>query len=244
MDSNKTKEDISKHQLSVLSKALAKSIEYSRQNRYTWIALIAGFLIGAGVAMIIVITTAHDKTGIAGNEILVQQTQETLKSVKQIQSQVNKLTDAVKTFSEKKQVDTEPASAPTGKTLPSGEKIAAMPVIKKTIEKNTRVSLELKKYTVYIHYNKTKYKIIVKDLARYLTNKGYTVPDIERVADKKRDIRYFHRKDRDGALLLKKHVNDFISQHHDMKDINLEIRNLGAAYPRASLGSLELWIYL
>lgn len=244
MESNVTKDDVSKHQLSVLSKALAKSAEYSRQHRYTWIALIAGFLIGAGVAMIIVITTDHDKKGIVGNEILLQQSNETLMAVKQMQSRVDKLTDAVNAFSETKQKDSKPVSDLTGTALPSEEKLEPTPVIKKTIKKNTGTSIDLKRYTVYLHYNKAKNKKIMGDLARYLQSKGYTVPDIERVADKKCDIRYFHRRDRDGASLLKKYVNDFMSQYPDMKGIDLEIRNLGTAYPKASLGSLELWIYL
>jgi len=154
------------------------------------------------------------------------------------------LTDKVKTVSVIKQKDTKPVSEPTSKIPSSANKLAVTPVIKKTIKKNTRTYLELKRYTVYIHYNRAKHKKIISNLARYLQSKGYAVPDIERVADKRRDIRYFHRKDRDGAGLLKKYVNDFMSQYPDMKDIDLKIRNLGAAYPRASLGSLELWIYL
>ncbi|MBN2515548.1 MAG: hypothetical protein JXC33_05880 [Deltaproteobacteria bacterium] len=244
MDSNKSKDDVSKQELSILSKALAKSVEYSRQSRYIWIALIAGFLIGAGVATTIVIMTASDKKIITGGEILLRRSHETLKTVIQIQSQVDKLTDTLKTVSETKQEDNKPVSAPTSKMPPSGGKLAATPVIKQTIKKNTRTYLELNRYTVYLHYNRTKHKDTIRDLAHYLQSKGYTVPDIERVADKKRDIRYFHRRDRDGALLLKKHVNDFMSQYPDMKDIDLELRNLGAAYPRASKGSLELWIYL
>jgi len=244
MDSNKSKDDASKQDLSILSNALAKSLEYSRQNRYICLALIAGFLIGAGVATTIVLMTANDKKSITGSELLLRRSHETLKTVKQIQSRVDRLTDTVKTVSETKQEVNKQASKPTSKTPPSGVKLAVTPVIKKTIKKNTRTYLELKKYTVYLHYNRAKHKKIIRALARYLQNKGYTVPDIERVTDKRRDIRYFHRRDRDGAGLLKTHVSDFISQYPDMKDIDLKIRNLGAAYPRASKGSLELWIYL
>jgi hypothetical protein len=244
MDSNKSKDDVSKQELSILSKALAKSVEFSRQSRYVCIALIAGFLIGAGVATTIAIMTATDKKSITGGELLLRRSHETLKTVKQIQSRVDSLTDTVKIFSETKQKDNKPVSASTSTALPSGDKIAVTPVIRKTIKKNTRAYLELKRYTVYLHYNRAKHKIIIRDLSRYLQSKGYTVPDIERVADKRRDIRYFHRRDRDGAELLKKYVNEFMSQYPDMKDIDLKIRNLGAVYPRASKGSLELWIYL
>jgi len=244
MDSNKSKDDVSKQELSILSNALAKSLEYSRQSRYICFALIAGFLIGACVATTIVIMTVDDKKSITGGELLLRRSHETLKTVKQIQSRVDRLTDTVKTVSETKQEDTKPASEPTSKTPPSGVKLAVTPVIKKTIKKNTRTYLELKRYTVYLHYNRAKHKKIIRALARYLQSKGYTVPDIERVADKRRDIRYFHRRDRDGAGLLKRYVIDFISQYPDMKDIDLKIRNLGAIYPRASKGSLELWIYL
>jgi hypothetical protein len=244
MDSNKSKDDVSKQELSILSKALAKSVEFLRQSRYVCIALIAGFLIGAGVATTIVIMTANDKKSITGGELLLRRSHETLKTVKQIQSRVDGLTDAVTACSETKREDNKPVSAPTSKTLPSEDKIAVTPVIRKTIKKNTRAYLELKRYTVYLHYNRAKHKIIIRDLSRYLQSKGYTVPDIERVADKRRDIRYFHRRDRDGAGLLKKYVSDFMSQYPEMKDIDLKIRNLGAAYPRASKGSLELWIYL
>lgn len=243
MNSNKSKDDVSQ-ELSVLSKALAKSVEFSRRSRYVSIALIVGFLIGAGVATTIVMMTTSDKKSITGGEILIRQSHETLKAVIQIQSRVDKLTDAVKFFSETKQQNKKQDAAPTGTTLPSGEKLAVKPVIKKTINKNTQTYLELKRYTVYLHYNRAKNRTIIRDLARNLQSKGYTVPDIERVADKKRDIRYFHKRDRDGARLLKKYVSNFLSQYPGMKDIDLEIRNLGAAYPRASRGQLELWIYL
>ncbi len=84
----------------------------------------------------------------------------------------------------------------------------------------------------------------MEELSVFLKKKGYTVKDIERVKDRKRDIRYFRNEDKEGSLLFKRHIYDFINRSTDIKDIDLKIRNLGKVYPHAHRGLLELWLIL
>ena len=83
----------------------------------------------------------------------------------------------------------------------------------------------------------------MKKFAAFLRTKGYTVPAIERVADKRRDIRYFHEKDREGAGYLQKDLQNFLKDTVGINDITMESMDLSRVYPKASKGSLELWIY-
>jgi len=239
MDNDNSKADISKQELSVLSKALNKSVEYSRRSRYTWLTLLAGFLIGAGVATAIITLTSHDKGKTAGTEILLKRSHETLRAMKQIQSSIDRLTGIVGSITEKNKIN-KPL---TSQEFKPEEKQEITPPVKKKESEETQC-IELSKYTVYIHYNKRKNKKIMEELSAFLQDKGYTVKDIEKVKDRKRDIRYFHDEDKEGALLLKRHICDFINHYTDIKDIALKARNLGKVYPHASRGLLELWIIL
>jgi hypothetical protein len=96
------------------------------------------------------------------------------------------------------------------------------------------------RYTVYIHYLREENKKIVEELSIFLENKGFNVDGIEKVNYKNRDIRYFHREDKSGALLLKKHVISFIKIY--FKHVNIRIINLSHRYPNANKGALELWL--
>ena len=240
MDNDNSKADISKQELSVLSKALNKSVEYSRRSRYTWLTLLAGFLIGAGVATAIITLTSHDERKNAETEILLKRSQETLKTMKQIQSSIDQLTGNVRSIIEKNKIN-KPL---TRQEIKPEEKQVITPPVKKNESEETQACIELGRYTVYIHYNKRKNKKIMEELSAFLKNKGYTVSEIEKVKDRKRDIRYFHDEDKEGALLFKRHICDFINRSSDIKDIDLKVRNLGEVYPHASRGLLELWIIL
>jgi hypothetical protein len=56
-----------------------------------------------------------------------------------------------------------------------------------------------------------------------------------------RDIRYFHGKDKLGAILLKKYLTHFINSYTNFKDTNIKILNLSRKYPNAKKGALEAW---
>ena len=240
MDNDNSKTDISKQELSVLSKALNKSVEYSRRSQYIWLGLLAGFLIGAGVATAIITLTNHNERKKAVTEIFLKRSQETLKTMKQIQLSIDQLTGNVRSITEKNKIN---KLLPRQEITPE-EKRAITPAVKRNESETTQNRVELGRYTVYIHYNKRKNKKVIKDLSVFLKNKGYTVKDIEKVKDRKRDIRYFHDEDKEGALLLKRYVSGFINRSTDIKNIELKVRNLDKVYPHASRGSLELWIIL
>jgi hypothetical protein len=66
------------------------------------------------------------------------------------------------------------------------------------------------------------------------------VDGIEKVNYKNKDIRYFYKEDKSGALLLKKYVTSLIKIY--FKHVNIKIVNLSHRYPNAKKGSLELWL--
>jgi hypothetical protein len=106
----------------------------------------------------------------------------------------------------------------------------------------TQDSISPGRYTVYLHYSGEKNKKLIEELAIFLKNQGFEVPGIERFNYKNRDIRYFHKEDKSGALLLKKHLTQFITLYTDLKNTNIKIFNLSHKYPNAKKGVLELWV--
>ncbi|MHA1880115.1 MAG: hypothetical protein ACTSYG_06925 [Candidatus Heimdallarchaeota archaeon] len=221
MDNENSKADVSKQELGILSRALNRSVEYSRRSRYPWLILLAGFLLGACVVTVIITLTNHNEKKDAVTEILMKRSHETLKTLQQLRSSVDNLEGNVNSVIEKiKTAETQASSSRNKKA-------------------NTCASLD--RYTVYLHFNNRKNKKIMVKLAAFLKSKGYVVPDIERVRAKKCDIRYFHAEDKEGAFFLRNHINEFIARS-DVKDINFEIRNLGKVYPKTRKGLLELWI--
>jgi hypothetical protein len=98
------------------------------------------------------------------------------------------------------------------------------------------------RYNVYLHYSSEKNKKLMEELAIFLKNKGFEVAGIERFNYKNRDIRYFHNEDKSGALLLKKHLTQFITPYTHFKNTNIKIFNLSHKYPNAKEGVLELWV--
>jgi len=76
-----------------------------------------------------------------------------------------------------------------------------------------------------------------------LKSKGYAFVETEKILHKKRDIRYFHDEDKDSALLLKKHLNDFLAGSANNEKVNMYIKNLSTRYPHAQKGALEIWVF-
>jgi outer membrane murein-binding lipoprotein Lpp len=222
MDNENSKADISKQELGVLSRALNKSVEHSRRSRYAWLMLLAGFLLGACVVTVIIALTNHNEKKDAVTEILMKRSHETLETLQQLRSSVDNLEGDVNSVIEK--IKIAETQAPASRN------------------ENAKAYTDLDRYTVYLHFNKRKNKKIMAKLATFLKSKGYVVPDIERVKDKKCDIRYFHDEDKEGAVCLRKHINEFIARSPDVKNIDFKVRNLGKIYPKTHKGLLELWI--
>ena len=241
MKEEPTKVDASQQEISVLSKALSKSVEMSSRNRYLWIALLAGFLIGAGVAAAIFMLAGSQQHETASDEILLKRSRETLRTVIQIQSQVDRVINDVQTIrksteSERAEQETPTVSETVENNAPQDPKQSHG-----TIAKTGNDTIELSRFTVYIHYNGKKQTI--NKFASFLRARGYTVPAIELVSDRRRDIRYFHEEDREGAGYLRRDLLDFLKGTTGIHDIQMQSMDLSRVYPGASKGSLELWIY-
>jgi hypothetical protein len=70
----------------------------------------------------------------------------------------------------------------------------------------------------------------------------YASFDTEEIRHRWRDIRYFHERDIEQALLLQKQFNEFVKDRAP-REINLKVKNLSRRYPRAKRGSIEVWVY-
>jgi hypothetical protein len=121
-------------------------------------------------------------------------------------------------------------------------KTGPMPHVEK-IELNTvQDRIEPGRYTVFLHYSRDKNKKLIEWLAVLLKKRGFSVAGMERFDYKNRDIRFFHKEDKSGALLLQKYLTDFITRHTNFKHTNIKIFNLSHKYPHAKKGTLELWV--
>lgn len=241
MKEEPTELDVSQQEISVLSQALSKSVEISRRNRYVWAALLAGFLIGAGVATLIFMLAGPQKDETASEEILLKRSRETLRSVIQIQSQVDRLINEIRSTEKSEKGEFTEAESPQIRNAAEHRASQDSKQGDTTVAEAGTDNIDLSKFTVYVHYNGKKQTM--KKFASFLRAKGYTVPAIEHVTDRRRDIRYFHEKDREGADLLLKDLQNFLKDTAGIHDITMESRDLSRVYPKASKGALELWIY-
>jgi len=96
---------------------------------------------------------------------------------------------------------------------------------------------------VYLHYARDKDKEKAEALAIFLRGKGYGFVETEKIPHRKMDIRYFHEEDKDSAILLKKHLSDFIFVSAKTAKFNIHIKNLSIRYPHAQKGALEVWLF-
>jgi len=98
------------------------------------------------------------------------------------------------------------------------------------------------KYTIYLHYSSEDKKELMEALADSLKNSGFGVLGVEKVDYQNSDVRYFHKEDKAGALLLKNHLTQFMSPLINFKNTNVKIKNLSRQYPNARKGAIELWL--
>ena len=148
---------------------------------------------------------------------------------KKMDSNINRTYRRRITLTENKQTDP--------KTLP-------MPHMEKTELSVVQDRIEPDRYTVYLHYSSEKNKKLVQRLAVSLKERGFSVAGMERFDYKNGDIRYFHKEDQSGALLLQKYLTDFITQHRNFKHTHIKVFDLSHKYPHAKKGALELWVSL
>jgi hypothetical protein len=81
-------------------------------------------------------------------------------------------------------------------------------------------------------------------LSDFLNRNGFKVNGIQKVNYHNQDVRYFHDDDKEGALLLKKYLTDFIHPITGTNNAHMRIINLSRKYPNARKGALELWLNL
>jgi len=97
-------------------------------------------------------------------------------------------------------------------------------------------------YTIHLHYTSEENKELMEKLAFSLKNEGFKVLGIEKVDYQNSDIRYFHKDDKAGAFIIRKHLTQFITAFPNLKNTNIKIKNLSEKYPNAQKGSVELWL--
>jgi hypothetical protein len=95
-----------------------------------------------------------------------------------------------------------------------------------------------------LYYASEANKELMEGLAVSLKNRGFRVLRIERVDYQNNDIRYFHSYDKAGALLLQKYSAEFMTPYTNLKETNIQIKDLSQEYPNVRKGALELWVNL
>lgn len=227
MDNNKSSVNVTEHELKVLMKALAKSVQYVH-TKYIIMTFIAGFLIGFGVAVLIMNVMGVSQKKLADANIVLHKADEATHGTQDVRPAVK--------------------SVPPMKTAPANEKAAgsitsAVHQAKETAIGEAKHDTAFARSKVYIHYARAKDKKMAEDFSAFLKSKGYASVDTERIRHWKRDIRYFHDEDEEAALLLKKHLSDYLADSAKTAKFNVPIKNLSTRYPQAQKGALEIWVF-
>ena len=228
MNNNLSNVEISVQELKLLVNTLTKSVALSLRKRYTWLGVVAGLLVGSCLTLAIISLTGKNTDKItATTQTLLEKSRETLSELKQINSKISRLAHTTQGLNEKKQTDNKmPASTDVG-----GKKISApQDIIQPGI------------YTVYVHYTNKENKKLMERLSVFLTHNGFGVAGIQKVNYHNQDVRYFHDEDKEGALLLQKHLTEFITPFTSIKNNNIKIINLSSKFPNAQKRALELWV--
>ena len=226
MNNNLSNVEISVQELKLLVNTLTKSVALSLRKRYTWLGVIAGFLIGSCLTFAI-ITLAWKQTDriTTTTQTLLEKSRETLSEVKQINSKISQLAQATHSLNEKKQTD---------------NKMSASTDVEKTKIYEPRDIIQPGRYRVYVHYTNKKNKKLIERFSDFLTHNGFKVEGIQKVNYHNQDVRYFHDEDKEGALVLKKHLTAFIPPITSINNADIKIINLSRKYPNAQKGALEL----
>jgi uncharacterized protein YoxC len=228
MNNNLSNVEISVQELKLLVNTLTKSVALSLRKRYTWLGVVAGLLIGSCLTLAIINLTAKNTHKITETtQTLLENSQETLSELKQINSKISRLAPTTHGVNEKKQADSKMSAS----TDVVGKKISA-----------PQDKVQPGIYTVYVHYTNKKNEKLMERLSVFLNQNGFRVEGIQKVNYHQRDIRYFHDEDKQGALLLQKHLTEFITPFTDIKNNNIRIINLSSKFPNAQKKALELWV--
>lgn len=233
------------------------SIDTSQQeasilrSRYLWMALLTGILIGAGVTTAIFIVAESQQHETTRKEIHHKKSHEILQAPIQIHPKGNPLIDERQTIRKtirkaiRKGTESEQAisEVPTASETVENHDSRDSKKRNKTLVETENTTIKRGRFTVYIHYNGKKQKQTMNKLAKYLRTKGYTVPEIEHVANRSRDIRYFHKEDCEGVGYLVRDLQDFLKNTAGIHNIDVKSVDLSKVYPGAAKGALELWIY-
>jgi hypothetical protein len=228
MNDNLSNVEISVQELKLLVNTLTKSVALSLRRRYTWLGVVAGVLIGCCLTLAIISLTAKNTDKITETtQTLLENSRETLSELKQINSKISQFAHTTRGVNEKKQTDSKMSAS----TDAVGKKISGRQGI-----------IEPAIYTVYVHYTNKKNEKLMERLSGFLTQNGFRVEGIQKVNYHQRDVRYFHDEDKQGALLLQKHLTEFITPFADIKNNNIKIINLSSKFPNAQKRALELWV--
>jgi len=200
MNNNLSNVEISVQELKLLVNTLTKSVALSLRKRYTWLGVVAGLLIGSCLTLAIISLTAKNTDKITETtQTLLENSRETLSELKQINSKISRFAPATHGVNEKKQTHNK-MSASTDVTEVAGKKISA-----------PQDEVQPGIYTVYVHYTHKKNGKLMERLSVFLNQNGFRVEGIQKVNYHHRDVRYFHNEDKQGALLLQKHLTEFIT---------------------------------
>jgi len=153
----------------------------------------------------------------------------TVSELKQKESTAVRLVSAGYLLNEEKRTDDRPAVSTVAKKAGSNEPGNGM---------------QRDKYIIYLHYAGEDKKELMEALADSLKNSGFGVLGVERVDYQKSDVRYFHKEDKAGALLLKNYLTRFMAPLVNLKNADIKIKNLSRQYPNARKGAIELWLNL
>jgi hypothetical protein len=228
MNDNLSNVEISVQELKLLVNTLTKSVALSLRKRYTWLGVVAGLLIGSCLTLAVISLTAKNTNKITETtKTLLENSRETLSELKQINSKISRLAHTPHGVNEKKPTDKKMSAS----TDVMGKKISA-----------PQDRIQSGMYTVYVHYTNKKNEKLMERLSVFLTQNGFRVEGIQKVNYHHRDIRYFHDEDKQGALLLQKHLTEFITPFTDIKTNNIKIINLSSKFPNAQKKALELWV--
>ena len=134
-----------------------------------------------------------------------------------------------------------PANAASDENEQTDNKPLTVSHVEKTKLNTVQDKTQLDNYTVFLYYTSEKNKELMEYLAILLQLEGFGVLGIEKVDYQHNDIRYFHREDRAGALLLQKYSTKFISPFMNLEDTIIKIKDLSQKYPNVRKGVLEVW---
>jgi hypothetical protein len=102
---------------------------------------------------------------------------------------------------------------------------------------------EYYQYKIYIQYKDNEDMDLAEELRGFLKKQGFSVPPIEQVGYRQRDIRYFHREDRPAVTAVQNNITEFMGRLTNKENFKLKIKYFGEIYPDARKGLIEVWIY-